>query len=801
MGSADSSRFIGPILMSFCLLASLVLPVASAVDLLPTLTDQERGWIAAHPVLRVGVFDKLMPIEYLSENQLRGISAKYLKIIEQQTGLHFEFVAATARSARKAMLINGEVDILSIRRPSENPADDSGLLHSRPYDTRSAILISRLGDMPVTELGQMAGRTLVMLKHEAYADFLRKQAPGVKIFAEENALDILEMVQDGRADAAVVSEGLVAPYLSRQLQEGLRITGVVPQLHAGVSMAVREDQVILLSILDKVLSSINAEERKSIYDDWLAEMNLDVPALAEIAEHYDDELAMLLVAVLMFLVLVRQSRRQRREAQQREQEKAMFLAVMSHEIRSPMNAVLAAVELLGNTPLDEQQRGFNNLANASTKTLLRLVDDVLEISRIDADQLKLQLEPVDLCRLVQKELDTHRPHADEKGLDLILSGESEMALLLLDAARVSQVLHNLISSAIRSTEAGRVEVRLQLQEGAEANIRQLTILVMDSGTGLSSYALKSLFRPYTQARNPSPHKGGTGLELMICKRLVSLMNGELKFTSIQGKGTTVEWVLPVEIAPVQDTLSDNGVIELSVTAPAIPSLLQVLVVEASITDRQRLGAQLQALGCEAIMASNSIQGLALYGQQRFDLVLVDCDAPDLDGLALDIRELEQNLHRMYCPIIALSILTGRERLEQYFDAGMDGVLGKPTRQAKLQELIELWGDVPVTQTLQSSTLNMRGLSAAHIELRSDLSQLLEAVVSDDAQGALQAVHRLYGAALTLEWETMAASVARLEQELQAWGECRNAQTTALLRALVEQWYACTDTAMQSSPGA
>lgn len=799
MGSADSSRFIGSILISFCLLAILVLPVASAADQQSTLTDQERGWIAAHPVLRVGVHDNLIPIEYLSENQLRGIVAKYLQVIEQQTGLHFEFVAVNTRSARTAMLINGEVDILPIRRLPEDGAGDSGLLHTRPYGTRSTILISRLGGMPVTELGQMAGRTLVMLRRETYADFLREQAPGVKIFAEENALDILEMVQDGQADAAVVSEGMVAPYLSRQFHAGLRITGLVPQLRDGVSMAVREDQVILLSILDKVLGSISAEKRKTIYDDWLAEMHLDAPPLMEVVDYYDEELAMLLVAVLLLLVLVWQSRRQRSQALQREQAKAMFLAVMSHEIRSPMNSVLAAVELLGHSPLDEQQRHLNDLANASAKTLLRLVDDVLEISRIDADQLKLHLEPVDLCRLVQKELDTHRPHADEKGLELVLSGESEMALLLLDSARLSQVLHNLISNAIKFTEVGRVEVRLQLQKGPAANIRQLTILVMDSGAGLSPHALKSLFRPYTPTRNPSQRGGGTGLGLMICKRLVSLMNGKLKFASVQGEGTTVECVLPVEIAPVQDPLSDNGVIELGVTAPATPSFPQVLVVEASITDRQRLVAQLQALGCEAITASDSIQGVALYGQQRFDLVLVDCDALDLDGLALDIRELEQNLHRAYCPIIALSTLKGSEHLERYFDAGMDGVLGKPTRSTKLQELIELWCDVSDTRPQYSFTPVRRELSAAQIELRMDLSQLLEAVATDDAQGALQAAHRLYGAALTLEWEVMAASVARLEQELK--GEWRNAQTTALLRTLVEQWHECTNTAMRSSPGA
>lgn len=782
------SLLIRPLLLTLSLLTSLATAGEYANPPPMELTAQEQDWIAAHPVLRVGVFDNLIPFEYLNGEQLRGLSAKYLALVQRRTGLRFEFVATSTRSSRKDQLLSGEVDILSTRRKSENPADDNGLLYTTPYNTSSTILVNHFGDRPSVDLKQMAGKTLVMLGREVYAGFLREQAPGVRLIAAENAVDMLALVKDGKADAAIASEWLLIPYLSRQYQGELQISGVVPQLHTGVSMAVRDEQPLLLSILEKSLASITADERKAIYDDWFAEMNLDIPTLTAIAEHYDGELWMLLSIVLLLLALVWQSRQQRRRAIQNEREKAMFLAVMSHEIRSPMNAVLAAVELLEHTPLDEQQQQFTGLANNGATTLLRLVDDVLDISRIEAGQLRLNLEPVDLPALVQREIDAHFLLADEKGLELSLSGERNIAPLLLDDLRVAQVLRNLISNAIKFTDAGRVEVQLQLLEGPTATTRQLLLRVVDSGIGLSPQALQALFRPYARSRNAFKRTGGTGLGLVVCRRLVKLMRGKLTLDSTLGVGTTVEVALPVEMAApralAQPVTADTSAV----------SGLRILVVEDTLANRHVLRAQIEGFGCEALLAEDAAQGLALFSQQPVNLVLMDCDLPDQDGysLAAEFRELEHSLQRPYCPIIAISALTGNEHLERCFDAGMDGVLSKPIRLAKLQEAIELWCDVPLGPQEQDFTPPALEMSAVHEELRADLSHLLEAVALGDRQGALHAAHRLHGAALVLEWSDFAAATATLEQTLRVQTWWRNADTAANLRIIVEQWHALTD---------
>ncbi|NMY27885.1 transporter substrate-binding domain-containing protein [Pseudomonas sp. WS 5021] len=724
------------------------------------LTQQERDWIAAHPVLRVGVFDNLLPFEYISNGQLRGLSAKYLGLIASRTGLYFEPVTTTTRSARKDMLISGEVDILSTRRRDDDPAKDLGLRYTTPYNTSSTVIVSRFGDQPFADLEQLAGKRVVMLgREEDYVAFLKRKAPGITIVSALNALDMMAMVKDGRTDAAIASEWLLIPYLSRQYHGVLQISGVLPLLHTGVSMAVRDSDVLLLSILDKVLASISGEERKAIYDAWFADMDLDIPTVKAIAEHYQGELWLLLAVVAVLVGLVVQSRLQRRQAMNSEREKAMFLAVISHEVRSPMNAVLAAVELLEHTPLDEQQRHFTGLANRGANTLLRLVDDVLDISKMEAGQLALNLEPVDPWALVLRVVDEHRTQAQEKGIELLVTGERPGDPLLLDELRLAQVLRNLICNAVKFTDVGRVEVQLQQLEKPAVEVRQLVIRVIDTGIGLSKQAQASLFRPYAQAKQSYRRTGGTGLGLVICRRLVRLMRGRLVLSSLQGVGTQVEVRLPVEPAvspqlpapePAPSAESANG--------------LQVLVVDDSLPSRQVLQAQLDSLGCAVLLAADADQAVALFSAHRVDMVLIDCDSPegDAERMVSAFRESQLQQERSYCPIIALSQFSGNEYLQRCFDAGMDGVLSKPLQQAMLQQMIELWCEVtPAPQVAEYP--ETPGSPEA---VRQELNSLIELLALRDRGMALEALHRLRTAALDVGWEDFAATAQRIEVLLQ-----------------------------------
>ncbi|WP_256585501.1 ATP-binding protein [Pseudomonas sp. Irchel 3H3] len=754
------------------------------------LTQQERDWIKANPVLRVGVFEDLLPFEYISSDQLRGLSAKYLQLITLRTGLHFKSVATTTRSARKAMLISGEVDILPTRRRSDDPVEDRGMLYTQPYNTSSTILVSRFDDHPFAELEDLAGKRLVMLSREVYAPFLSKKVPGITIISAQNAVDMMMMVKDGRADAAIASEWMLIPYLSRQYQGVLQISGVVPQLHTGVSMAVRDSDVILLSILEKALASVTGDERKAIYDAWFADMNLDIPTIKAIAEHFQEELWLLLAVVALLVTLVWQSWIQRRRALHREQEKAMFLAVMSHEIRSPMNAVLAAVELLQHTLLDEQQLHFTNLANSGANTLLRLVDDVLDISKIEAGQFKLNPGPVDVWQLTQQVMDEHQVYAEQKGLLLTLAGERFNTPLSLDEARVAQILCNLISNAIKFTVNGQVEVQLQMLEGGMGDFSHLRIRVIDSGVGLSRQAQLSLFRPYARSTHSYNRTGGTGLGLVMCRRLVKLMRGKLRLTSTLGVGTRVDVTLPVKWVPRRDSLSrDEMTVVATTDIAALGNGLQVLVVEGSSDNQQVLVEQLHYLGCEVLLAADTTQGLACFGAHRVAMVLINCDLPEADDytLAGAFRDLEHEQQRAYCPIVGMSALTDNDHLERCFDVGIDGLLALPVSQGKLQQMIELWCDVSLAPEVQPQSEQNHEGEKEHAELRKTLSSLIEAIALRDRSWVLQVLPQLRGVALAVGWADITTPAGEIERLLRGDANWPATAIADHLCILLKQW--------------
>lgn len=211
----------------------------------------------------------------------------------------------------------------------------------------------------------------------------------------------------------------------------------------------------------------------------------------------------------------------------------MFLAVMGHEIRSPMNAVLAAMELLGHTRLNEQQRHFVHLANGGANALVRLLDTVLDTPGSGARALRLSIEPTDVTALVQGVVGLHRLRAREKHLSLNVSIHTTLPLLLLDSSRLTQIFHNLLSNAIKFTDAGGVDIKLCLV-GSQADGQQLQVKVRDTGIGMSDAVQASLFRPYAQATHSYKRSGGTGLGLVICQQLANLMQGSLTLNSEPG---------------------------------------------------------------------------------------------------------------------------------------------------------------------------------------------------------------------------------------------------------------------------
>lgn len=731
-------------LLSGWLLVALLLcqgPLNAQIEPLSIgLSEQEREWIGAHPILRVGVFEDLQPFEYMHHGELRGLAAKYLQAVSRHTGLRFVPVVTGTRDERRNMLLNGEVDILTTRRTSARSSADHGMLYTKPYNNSSTILVSRFSGEPFVDLEHLAGQRIVMLGREGYAPLLKAKIPGAVVIPAKNAVDMLKMVDEGTADTAIAAEWLLIPYLTRQYNGVLKVSGMAPTLHTGVSMAVRESDAILLSILEKTLAFINDNERKGIYDAWLAEMDMDIPTIQVIVEHFEFEIWLLLAVLLLLTMLVLQARSLRHRAIRSQQSQAMFLAVMSHEVRSPMNAVLAAVELLQHSRLDDAQRKLIELVSGAANKMLRLVDEVLDFCKLEAGKLQLAPVAVDIEPLVHRLVDSNLPAAEKKGLALRLTRVETIPTLLLDQYRVEQALHKLVASAIQATGHGEIELQLQARGPACDGGEHVVFRLTSADVGLSK-ELQSVLRSSTaQIKSPSGDGYYTELGLVIFRNLVQLMNGDIVLVNDVGAGTCVDVIFPMVRAPfmapepISEPHSEVGV------GIATDTWVQVLVVEEPTVHRQTLIEQLLGVGCSVLPADNISQGLALIQEHPVDLVLFDWPllVPD-PGAVEAFHEILLQRQRP-CPFIALRSLEEQPHFAECFDATMDGVLSKPVQQEPLLQMLEMWcGPFPVC-----------GVGIVHEEqapqrcpaFGESLGRLVEAVALRDADSVTQALGAL-----------------------------------------------------------
>lgn len=766
----------------------LMLDAALACAAPVELTEQERLWIAQHPVLRVGVMENLVPFEYMSNGVLQGRPVQYLQYVRDATGLEFTYVPVKTRAARERMLLDGQVDLLSshFRFRDEPPIED---LTALVYDTTVPIIVTRVDDADIFDLDQLQDKTVVIPDVEYYEQLLRKRAPRATLIKSPQALAMLNTLRDGGADAVVASEAFLMPYLYRQFQGVLEISGVVGSSMLDVNMAVRTDNAMLASIIGKALGSISPSQQNAMYEHWYRDLEVDAPTLWDIASHYLHLLILGMLALIGLCVLVYRGYRQQRQAERNEQEKTMFLAVMGHEIRSPMNAVLAAMELLWHTRLNDQQRHFAHLANSGANMLVRLLDDVLHRPDSGAKALRLTLEATDVIALVHGVVGLHRLRAGEKHLSLNVSVQTPLPSLWLDRSRLTQVFHNLLSNAIKFTDTGAVDITLRLEDLLDGK-HQLQVEVRDTGIGMGEAVQASLFRPYAQASQSYKRAGGSGLGLMICRQLVDLMQGSLTLRSEPGVGTCINLYLPATLAPeAAEPTRAPAPMPLHVTDG-----LQLLVVEDTLANQEVLQAQISGFGCVPVIAADAAQARVRFAERTYALVLMDCDLPDQDGYSLvcELRALEQQWGRARCPIIAISALTGEQHLQRCLAAGMDGALSKPIRLGQLSDVIEQWCGVTLAApraSLMAPTLHQ---AAINREMAADLGSLLRAMALCDRPSAIHVAHRLHGAALIIEWPALAQAAAHMENLLRAeegWG---NPVYVHTLQALVQHWRAVSE---------
>jgi len=429
-----------------------------------------------------------------------------------------------------------------------------------------------------------------------------------------------------------------------------------------------------------------------------------VTSFADVTERYLAE-EQLQEANRQLLVAMSESEAHADAAARASAAKSEFLANMSHEIRTPLNGILGMTELVLETPLSSDQRRYLRLVKSSGRTLLSLLNDILDVSKIEAGRMDLESVDFDPKEVVKRVGELLSVKAGDKGVMFTCWIDNKIPRLVRgDPSRFRQILINLVGNAIKFTEHG--SVRIDAKAVAIDDFWQMEVNISDTGIGIPPDRVGQLFEAFTQADGSTTRKfGGTGLGLAISRKLARMMGGDVTVSSVLGKGSTfhivVKFAMPegteaVETSSFPETSSDFGggsVIESSFESPApSPMGYRVLVVEDNTVNQIVARKSLENLGLAVDLANNGRHALERLAVANYDLVFMDCQMPELDGFDATrlLRQGAQGVRNPMVPVVAMTAHALKGDRERCIDAGMDDYMTKPLEQGELRAKVRRW---------------------------------------------------------------------------------------------------------------
>lgn len=657
-------------------------------------SQAEKDYIKQAKPIKIALAEDVAPIEYYdSQNKIfRGIVPDIIKLIAQKSGLQFQYVPRTTFENTRSQLASGEVTLLASVVNKPEMADFWKIDQTDPYCANSLSVVVRNNASDYHNKNSL----VVVNKNFPYVGYVAQKSGYTNIIYADSFGDCVDMVHDNKAELTIISSSSTDVLLTRNGYDDLSAF-LLPNSNMGFSIGLSKTaDPILLTILNKAIAHISNEEKSVILMGNLNTLNNNVSLRHFLLIHRVPFLIFLIVCALIIIVLALMVASSRQKANKRLAEtleqarksnhaKSDFLSRMSHDIRTPMNAIIGLTSLAKDEEMSSTARSYLSKIDSSSHFLLGLINDILDMSKIESGELVLKPEPYTSSEF-KLAIDTViQPLMNEKNINFSFITTNVYDCILVDRLRHDQIFFNLLSNAAKFTPAsGKVAF---IVEGIppKGDLIGLRYIIKDNGIGMSEEFLKHLFEPFSQEATDDDDKTrGTGLGLPIVKSLVDAMKGTITVKSEPDKGTeiTVELYLPLGQSSVKPTAKAFNYDSLKDA--------RILLTEDHPLNAEISTRLLEKVGCRVTWAKNGQECVDKFkaAPLDYDIILMDMRMPVMGGLEATktIRSLNMPEAKAI-PIIALTANAYVEEMDESKAAGVNAHLSKPVDPKKLYATI------------------------------------------------------------------------------------------------------------------